>query len=91
MSSENLAKSVIKAASLNGEEPKALDVYKQLADLFKNMGDSADAMNAKLEIVQRTMGAGFRSGQASAAQVLAVLERGSDALSKFSDEANQFS
>lgn len=89
-SSQNLTKAVIKAASLDGKEPTAIDVFNKLAELFPKMGDSAEAMNAKMEIVQHTMGAGFRAGQASAVQIVAVLGRGTEEMEKFRKEAENF-
>lgn len=91
ISAQNLTKAMILAAAGGSNQPpKAMDVYKEMSSVFAHMGDSADAMNKKLEIVQHTMGAGFRSGQASAAQLLAILERGPEALEKFKHEAEEF-
>lgn len=91
ISAQNLQKALILASSHGtGVPPGALDVYKEMSALFEHMGNSAEAMNAKLEIVQHTMGAGFRAGQASAAQLLAILERGPEALEKFNAEADKF-
>lgn len=91
ISAGNLTKALILASKAGGEEPVAMDVFKKMSELFAHMGNDADSMNKKLEIVQQTMGAGFRAGQASAAQLLAVLERGPAALDKFMKEAEAFS
>ncbi len=92
ISAQNMTKALLLAASPgDGKEPAAMDVFKTMSKLFQNMGDDADSMNKKLELVQHTMGAGFRAGQASAAQVLAVLERGPEVLNKFMAEAEKFS
>lgn len=92
ISAQNLTKAVILAASAGkGEVPSTIAVFQELGKVIENMGHSADANSKKLELVQHTMGAGFRSGQASAAQLLAILERGPEALAKFQQEADKFS
>lgn len=91
ISAGNLTKALILASSPgNGAEPKVMDVYREMSKLFQHMGDDADSMNKKLEIVQHTMGAGFRAGQASAAQLLAVLQRGPEAVEHFMEEMKKF-
>jgi hypothetical protein len=82
ISAQNLTKAVILAAAGGGQQPpQALDVFKEMVTLFANMGDGADAAQKKIEMVQHTMGAGFRAGQASAAQIVAVINRfGTDTL-----------
>lgn len=91
ITANTLTKAIIKAASGgDGQPPRAMEVFTEMSKLFAHMGDSADAMNKQLEIVQHTMGAGFRAGQASAVQMLAVLRRGPEELKKFMDEAEKF-
>jgi hypothetical protein len=90
LSATNLSKAVILAASGGGQPPKAIEVFTEMSKLFQNMGDSGDAMNKKMEIVQKTMGAGFSAGRASAAQLLAVLQKGPEELQKFSTQMNTF-
>lgn len=91
ISATNLTKALVLAASGGSNEPpKAVAVFEEMSKLFKGMGDSADATNKKMEIVQKTMGAGFSAGRASAAQLLAVMEKGPEELHKFSESMNAF-
>lgn len=90
LSAANVQKALILASS-GGAEPNAKAVLIELSGLFEHMGNSAEEMNVKMELVQKTMGAGFRAGQASAAQLLAVLDRGPEALAAFTAEADKFS
>lgn len=91
-SAQRLAQALIKMSSGgSGIPPSSIEVLKTTAELFSKMDDSAESMNGKLEIMQRLMGAGFRAGQASAAQLVAVLSMGEEALEKFQNEAKAFS
>lgn len=91
LSAQNLTKAVILAASAGSkEQPTTMAVFKEMSQLFEKMGDDASASNAKLEIIQHTMGAGFRSGQASAAQINALMARGYETVEKFNAEMSKF-
>jgi hypothetical protein len=90
-SAQNLTKAVALAAAGGGSGiPKTEEVFKEMSKLFSQMGDDSDSMAKKLEIVQHMMGAGFRSGQASAVQMVAILDKGPEALAKFQAEAEKF-
>lgn len=92
ISAQNLTKAIILAASAGGKEvPSVKAVYGEIADLFEHMGNSAEESSKKIEIVQHALGAGFRSGQASAAQIVTILGRGKEELEKFQKEAEAFS
>lgn len=92
ISAQSLTKAIILAASAGGKEvPSVKAVYGEIADLFEHMGNSAEESSKKIEIVQHALGAGFRSGQASAAQVVTILGRGKEELEKFQKEAEAFS
>lgn len=87
VSAQNLAKGVIKAASVGSERPKNIDVLNETAELFKNLGNDAEAMNIKVEIAQHLFGTGFRAGTASASQFVAILSKGKDELEAFQKRA----
>jgi|SRR5579864_1146502 len=92
LSAANIQKALVLASGQNaGGVPNAKSVLMELSGLFEHMGSTAEEMNVKMELVQKTMGAGFRAGQASAAQLLAVLDRGPEALEAFTKEADKFS
>jgi hypothetical protein len=91
VSAQNLANAVIKASSVGGKKPEIEDVLKEVAGLFSQAGDKAIDMSSKVEIVQRLMGAGFRPGLASAAQLIEVLDQGPAALDAFIKEGERFS
>lgn len=87
VSAQDLTRSIILASSAGGKEPDAAAVLKTLSELFSQTGDKAIDMGQKIEVVSRLMGAGFRAGQASASQLIAVLEKGPEALKAFQQEA----
>lgn len=92
VSSQNLTKGIILAATKGKDAvPTVEAVYTEISLLFSKMGDSAEENAKKFEVMQHAMGAGFRAGQASAAQMVAIAERGPDALEKFRKEAEAFS
>lgn len=83
ISAENLRKSLILAASQGGQMPTGEQVLQKMMDLFPKMGQSADAMNAKLEITQRLLASGFRSGQGSVTQWIRMLDEGKERVESF--------
>jgi hypothetical protein len=91
VSAQNLAHAVIKAAAAgSAEAPKPVAVLTELAALFSKTGANAMSMGEKVEIVQHLMASGFRAGQASAAQLIAVLEKGPEALQAMIKEGEDF-
>lgn len=92
ISAKHLTEAIILSASAGTKEvPSVKAVYGEIASLFEHMGNSAEESSKKIEIVQHALGAGFRSGQASAAQIVTILGRGKDELEKFQKEAEAFS
>ena len=91
-SAQKLREAVVKAASMDagGGPPTAIQVFMKMSELFHAAGGAAMDMNAKMALVQQTMGAGFRAGQASASQLIAVLNKGPEALKQFMEEGEKF-
>jgi len=89
VAAQKLVQALILASSTGGKEPEAAQVLAKMADLFKGMGDTAEETNAKMEIVQHTMGAGFRPGMASASQLIEILSKGREELEKFQAQAEK--
>lgn len=90
IATQSLTKAIILASSSSGTKPAVLDVFREMAQLFQKMGNDAEASSTKIAIVQHMMGAGFRAGQASAAELMAVLNRGWESAHHLLDEMQHF-
>jgi hypothetical protein len=91
VAAQKLVQGIILASSVGGKEPEAAQVLAKMADVFKGMGNTAEETNAKMEILQHTMGAGFRPGMASAAQIAAILSKGREELEKYQAQVEKSS
>lgn len=80
---------MLNAAAGKAEGPTTKEMFEELARVIPHMGNSADDTAKKISVMQHTMGAGFRAGQASAAQMLAVFERGPEKLHELAAAATQ--
>ena len=90
--SANTARDAIIKLASNGTGIKPTDeqVLMKTAEIFKGLGNDAESSAAKVEIVQRLMGAGFRSMGASAQQLVSILSQGPEALKKWEGEMTAF-
>ena len=82
VSADKLAKATILAANNMSTmgRPTGIAVFKELANTFKGLGDSTDAMSLKMQLVQRLMASGFRGGGgAGMAEMVDALNKGGTA------------
>jgi len=84
---QKLAQAVIQSASAGGEKPTGLQVFTKMTELFHQLGNSADDMSIKMELVQRLMGAGFRAGTSSASELVAAISKGPEAIEAMVEKA----
>lgn len=89
-SAKTATEAIIKMASSNGMKPDTEAVLMKTAEIFKGLGNDAESSAAKIEIVQRLMGAGFRSMGASAEQLVSILAKGPEALKAWEAEMTAF-
>ena len=78
VSAQHLSQAMILAAGgIDGlNKPQGIEVFTKLTQVFHGLGEGADAMNVKMELVQRLMSAGFRGGGASLAEMVTALDKG---------------